>query len=57
MKDKCKMSERLDRLEELVKYLTQAVDRIGGMMQVLTTHIDRIEKRTTPTEIRKVAGD
>ena len=45
---KCKMTERLDNLEELVKYLVQAVDRIGGMVQVL-------ERRISPEEIRKVA--
>ena len=57
MTDKCKMSERLDHLEDLVKYLTQAADRIGGMVQVLTRHIDEIEERTKPGAIRKVAQD
>ena len=43
MTDKCKMSERLDRLEELV--------------QALTAHIEEIEDRTKPSEIRKAAQD
>ena len=55
MTDKCKMTERLDHLEDLVKYLTQAADRIGGMVQVLTRHVDEIEDRTKPSEIRKAA--
>ena len=47
---KCKMGVRLDNLEDLVKYLVQAVDRIGRMVQVL-------ERRINPEEIRKVCHD
>jgi len=49
------ITERLDRLEELMKYLVQAVDRIGGMLMILTKRTDDIEERTRPSEIRKVA--
>ena len=41
---KCKMAERLDNLEELVKYIVQAVDRIGGMVQILEGRTHDINK-------------